>query len=151
MALVAPSADCSVMNALCLGYNTRWDSSSGSLTTNELFDDPSDFLNSTPTSVNSPRISSTPEVVTRHRPANTRTDGDTTNNDTPPPLPRKQSQVVDVNRDDLNTYMAPHSVVKMRKHSHRGMVSIEGFVNLELNINFCSCPIMNRQSFGNGK
>ncbi|XP_067937845.1 dedicator of cytokinesis protein 1-like [Watersipora subatra] len=109
--------------AISLGYNSvRWESS-GSLPTMDSFDDASD--RSSTLQANSrlsglSGLSSASEQVStnkeRLRVVSAQVNAVMESSSTPPPLPRKQSQI-DCNAD--NMYAAPHSV-KMRHHSHKG-------------------------------
>ena len=106
-----------------VGYNSvRWESS-GSLPTMDSFDDASDRSSTLHANSRLSGLSSASEQVStnkeRLRVVSAQVNAVMESSSTPPPLPRKQSQI-DCNAD--NMYAAPHSV-KMRHHSHKGKVS----------------------------
>lgn len=110
---------------LVSGYNTsiRWESTA-SLTVNDSFDDASESVTcSTPTSaISTPnRVSAISDTLSnsRQRASSPVVKSNNETSSGPPPLPRKQSQVDTTD----STYMSPHSV-RMRKHSHKGLVSL---------------------------
>ena len=107
-------------NILLIGYsNSRWESNASLQNTdNHGSADPV----STQQSATQPRLSSVPDQTSRdgQRSSSVNVRSVVAPCSTPPPLPRKQSQV---ESPDTAMYMAPHSV-KMRHHSHKGMVCI---------------------------